>query len=50
MVRRYKNLLTTGSAGKTYIANALCIAALQQHKTVKYIRDGTLLQESEKQE
>lgn len=45
-----KNLLITGSAGagKTYIANALCIAALQQHKTVKYIRANTLLQESEK--
>lgn len=45
-----KNLLITGSAGagKTYIANALCIAALQRHKTVKYIRASTLLQESEK--
>lgn len=45
-----KNLLITGSAGagKTYIANALCVAALHQHKTVKYIRANTLLQESEK--
>lgn len=45
-----KNLLITGSAGegKTYIANALCIAALHHHKTVKYIRASTLLQESEK--
>ena len=45
-----KNLLITGSAGagKTYIANALCIAALHQHRTVKYIRANTLLQESEK--
>lgn len=45
-----KNLLITGSAGagKTYIANALCIVALQHHKTVKYIRASTLLQESEK--
>lgn len=45
-----KNLLITGSAGagKTYIANALCIAALRQLKTVKYIRANTFLQESEK--
>lgn len=45
-----KNLLITGSAGagKTYIANALCIAALHRLKTVKYIRANTLLQESEK--
>ena len=40
-----KNLLITGSAGagKTYIANALCIVALQHHKTVKYIRASTHL-------
>lgn len=45
-----KNLLITGSAGagKTYIANALCIAALHQHKSVKYIRANTMLMESEK--
>lgn len=45
-----KNLLVTGSAGagKTYIANALCVAALHQLKTVKYIRANTFLQESEK--
>lgn len=45
-----KNLLVTGSAGagKTYIANALCITALHQQRTVKYIRANTLLQESEK--
>lgn len=45
-----KNLLVTGSAGagKTYIANALCVAALHQQKSVKYIRANTLLQESEK--
>ncbi|MDO4515330.1 MAG: ATP-binding protein [Lachnospiraceae bacterium] len=45
-----KNLLITGStgAGKTYIANALCIAALRQMRSVKYIRANTLLQESEK--
>lgn len=45
-----KNLLITGSAGagKTHIANALCICALQQMRSVKYIRANTLLQESEK--
>lgn len=45
-----KNLLITGSAGagKTHIANALCITALHQLRSVKYIRANTLLQESEK--
>lgn len=45
-----RNLLITGSAGagKTHIANALCIAALQQLRTVKYIRANYLLQECEK--
>ena len=44
------NLLITGSAGagKTHIANALCITALRQLRTVKYIRANTLLFESEK--
>lgn len=45
-----KNLLITGSAGagKTHIANALCVVALHQHRTVKYIRASTLMNESEK--
>ena len=45
-----KNLLITGSAGagKTHIANALCITALHQLRSVKYIRANRLLQESEK--
>lgn len=49
-VSNARNLLITGSAGagKTYIANALCIAALHQQHTVRYIRANTLIQESEK--
>ena len=45
-----RNLLITGSAGagKTHIANALGIVALQQMRTVKYIRANYLLQECEK--
>ena len=45
-----KNLLITGGAGagKTHIANALCITALHQLRTVKYIRANRLLQEAEK--
>ena len=45
-----RNLLITGSAGagKTHIANALGIVALQQMKTVKYIRANYLMQECEK--
>lgn len=43
------NLLMTGGAGagKTYIACALCIAALHQMRTVKYIRANYLMQEAE---
>ena len=49
-IKEPKNLLITGSAGagKTFIANALCIAALHQQYSVKYIRANTLIQESEK--
>ena len=45
-----RNLPITGSAGagKTHIANALCIIALHQLRTVKYIRANRLLQESER--
>ena len=43
------NLLITGGAGsgKTYIACALCIAAMHQMRTVKYIRANNLMTESE---
>lgn len=45
-----KNLLITGSAGagKTHIANALCICAINRMKSVKYIRANYLLQMCEK--
>lgn len=43
------NLLMTGGAGagKTHVACALCIAAMHQMRTTKYIRANYLLQESE---
>lgn len=31
------------SSGKTYLSNALCISALRQMKTVKYIKANTLM-------
>ncbi|HUM83937.1 MAG TPA: ATP-binding protein [Lachnospiraceae bacterium] len=37
--------LTSAGAGKTHVANALCIAAMHQMKTVKYIRANTLINE-----
>ena len=44
-----KNLLITGStgSGKTYISNALCISALRQFLSVKYIKASTLIYELE---
>ena len=49
-IDEHRNLLITGSAGagKTHIANALCISALHQLRDVRYVRASTLLQESEK--
>lgn len=43
------NLLMTGGAGagKTHIACALCITAMHQNRTTKYIRANTFLQDSE---
>ena len=47
--RQLNNLLMTGGAGagKTHIACALCITAMHQNRTVKYIRANTLLKESD---
>lgn len=45
-----RNLIITGAtgAGKSYLANALCIAALRQFKPAKYIRATTLMNELER--
>lgn len=45
-----RNLLVTGASGsdKSYIANALCICALRQFKTVCYSKTSTLIYELEK--
>ena len=42
-----RNLLITGAtgAGKSYLSNALCVAAIRQFKTVKYIRANTMMSE-----
>lgn len=47
-----KNLLITGQtgSGKSYIGNALCISALRQFKTAKYIKASHLIAEMEKAE
>ena len=51
-VKEPRNLLITGSTGtgKTHIANALCIAAMNQFLSAKYIRSTTLLQLCVKEE
>lgn len=48
-VEEGKNLLITGmtSSGKTHLSNALCISALRQLKTVRYIRANILMLELE---
>lgn len=45
-----RNLIITGAtgAGKSYLANALCIGALRQFKSAKYIRANTLMNELER--
>ena len=47
-----KNLIITGktSSGKSYLANELCISALRQFKTVKYIKASQLINELSKAE
>ena len=45
-----KNLLITGmySSGKTYLSNALCIAALRQLKDVQYVKASVLMRDLER--
>ena len=51
-VEHGKNLVITGktSSGKSYLANALCICALRQFKTVRYIKASQLINELSKAE
>lgn len=51
-VEQGKNLIITGktSSGKSYLANALCICALREFKTVKYIKASQLINELSKAE
>lgn len=44
-IEQGKNLVITGktSSGKSYLANALCICALRQFKTARYIKASQLI-------
>lgn len=44
-IEQGRNLMITGQtgSGKSYLANALCVSALRQFKTVKYIRASQLI-------
>ena len=51
-IEQGKNLVITGktSSGKSYLANALCICALRQFKTVRYMKASQLINELPKAE
>lgn len=51
-INQGKNLIITGktSSGKSYLANALCICALREFKSVKYIKASQLINELAKAE
>lgn len=51
-IEQGKNLVITGktSSGKSYLANALCICALRQFKTVRYVKASQLINELSKAE
>lgn len=51
-INRGRNLVITGktSSGKSYLSNALCICALRQFKTVRYIKASQLINELAKAE
>ena len=46
-IEQGKNLIITGrtSSGKSYLSNALCICALREFKSVKYIKASQLINE-----
>lgn len=51
-IEQGKNLVITGktSSGKSYLANALCICALRQFKTTRYMKASQLINELSKAE
>ena len=51
-IRDARNILITGStgAGKTYLANALCITAIRRFYNVKYIKSSAVIHGLEKAE
>lgn len=51
-IEQGKNLVITGktSSGKSYLANALCICALRQFKTARYMKASQLINELSKAE
>lgn len=51
-IEQGKNLVITGktSSGKSYLASALCICALLQFKTARYIKVSQLINELSKAE
>ena len=51
-IKDARNILITGStgAGKTYLANALCITAIRRFYNVKYIKSSAVIHELEKAE
>lgn len=51
-IEKGKNLIITGKtgSGKTYLANALCVCALRQFKTARYIKANQLINELAKAE
>lgn len=51
-IKQGKNLVITGkiSSGKSYLANALCICALRQFKTARYMKASQLINELSKAE
>lgn len=51
-IEQGRNLMITGktSSGKSYLANALCISALKQFKTARYLKASQIISELSKAE